>query len=448
MTPDMMEGISQCDEHGFIDISEDPFDDVKFDSAFHLQGCTLNVLLKGQFLLHSMAYDNVNVLPGGAVCWDDITEVLYVTLLSTVSLSAILDRTTYLLRSAESKFADHMRHGAMQFFSVWVNYFDEYITSQQLSQMHYLFQSIIPDITDESLIPKLNALATLISLQLTRRKRAQFMSPRSLRLTDTRGTWRPSATETAKRRPLKSKAAAAATSQPTISVFGVTPDVLDEDDDDRDPWLRSASPVESDDESILQQLGNVPEPRLPHGLQLLQDPRNLKYTDIDTLEIARQWTLLDFALFSRIQFSSFTSCAWMAPRHHLLATDIRRIMDRFNAQSHWICSEILHGETVKERAEVYTHFVKLANILEALNNFNGVMAVVTALQQSCITRLTNTLQCVDSTTKASLASLASLMSATKNYGRYREELSRRAAVMISDKDTWEGWRGYFNNMKD
>lgn len=426
------------DEHGSIDLGKELFDDVKFDTAHHLQGATLNVLLKGQFMLHSMAYDNSNALPGGAVCWDDITEVLYVTLLSSVSLTPILNRTSYLLRTEDTEVLNRMKHGAMQFFSVWINYFEEYLMTCQLEEMHASFSSVILDVDETSLRSKLSALTSLISLQLTRRKRAQFMSPVALYINNTRGMWKPSPDEVPKKRQLKSKSSAAtSTPQPTIAVFGVTPDVLDEDDDDRDPWLRDASPVVSDDEASIQSSG-LPEPRLPVNMQLLQDPRNIKYTDLDLIEVARQWTLIDFSLFRSIAMWSYYQCGWTAPRHQVIASDIRRVMDRFNAQSHWVCTEILHGETAKDRAETYVVFVKLATILEALNNFSGVMAIVTALQQSCITRLTATLQLVDSSTKSCLSTLQTLMSSTKNYSRYREELSRRAAVMISDTDTWEG----------
>ncbi len=61
----------------------------------------------------------------------------------------------------------------------------------------------------------------------------------------------------------------------------------------------------------------------------------------------------------------------------------RKFIDRFNATSAWVTASVLRPVSPQLRAAVYSDFATLAGFLEMLNNYNGVMAIVTALQQVC-----------------------------------------------------------------
>jgi hypothetical protein len=150
----------------------------------------------------------------------------------------------------------------------------------------------------------------------------------------------------------------------------------------------------------------------------LSDRRRTSLWQFDLLEVARQWTLLDHAVFCSVSPAGLAAagCSWMDPRHCELGGrggggggggggSARRPIDRFNAQSTWVTCAVLGPESPRERAEVYANFVQLADFMEQLNNYSGCMSILSALQQACICRLKDTLQLVTEQSKQTLARL-------------------------------------------
>ena len=181
---------------------------------------------------------------------------------------------------------------------------------------------------------------------------------------------------------------------------------------------------------------DFPVPRVPEGLSLLQDPSTIDFWTVDPLELARQWTLVDHALFAAIPPACLLFVTWTEPRHRLVATAIRRFIDRFNTASLWATASVLECQTAQERANRYSDLISLAAHLEALGNYNGLMAVLTGLQQACVTRLHDMLLLVDQDDKERLAGLQHTMAGNKNYANYRKALSAYdadAASGLKDK---------------
>ncbi|XP_065504291.1 ras-specific guanine nucleotide-releasing factor RalGPS1 isoform X3 [Caloenas nicobarica] len=137
-------------------------------------------------------------------------------------------------------------------------------------------------------------------------------------------------------------------------------------------------------------------------------------------EFASQITLMDMPVFKAIQPEELASCGWNKKEKHMLAPNIVAFTRRFNQVSFWVVREILTAQTLKIRAEILSHFVKIAKKLLELNNLHSLMSVVSALQSAPIFRLTKTWALLNRKDKTTFEKLDYLLSKEDNYKRTRE----------------------------
>ncbi|XP_042335121.1 ras-specific guanine nucleotide-releasing factor RalGPS1 isoform X6 [Sceloporus undulatus] len=137
-------------------------------------------------------------------------------------------------------------------------------------------------------------------------------------------------------------------------------------------------------------------------------------------EFASQITLMDMPVFKAIQPEELASCGWNKKEKHILAPNVVAFTRRFNQVSFWVVREILTAQTLKIRAEILSHFVKIAKKLLELNNLHSLMSVVSALQSAPIFRLTKTWALLNRKDKTTFEKLDYLMSKEDNYKRMRD----------------------------
>ncbi|XP_072816259.1 ras-specific guanine nucleotide-releasing factor RalGPS1 isoform X4 [Vicugna pacos] len=138
------------------------------------------------------------------------------------------------------------------------------------------------------------------------------------------------------------------------------------------------------------------------------------------LTCTSQITLMDIPVFKAIQPEELASCGWSKKEKHSLAPNVVAFTRRFNQVSFWVVREILTAQTLKIRAEILSHFVKIAKKLLELNNLHSLMSVVSALQSAPIFRLTKTWALLNRKDKTTFEKLDYLMSKEDNYKRTRE----------------------------
>lgn len=137
-------------------------------------------------------------------------------------------------------------------------------------------------------------------------------------------------------------------------------------------------------------------------------------------EFASQITLMDAPVFKAIQPEELASCGWNKKEKHILAPNVVAFTRRFNQVSFWLVREILTAQTLKIRAEILSHFIKIAKKLLELNNLHSMVSVVSALQSAPIFRLSKSWALISRKDKATFEKLDYLTTKEENYARMRE----------------------------
>ncbi|KAL6054788.1 Son of sevenless 1 [Balamuthia mandrillaris] len=170
-----------------------------------------------------------------------------------------------------------------------------------------------------------------------------------------------------------------------------------------------------------------PEPILPSGCTMnsTSPSNNQPLIDLnwDPLEVARQLTLIEYNLYKSIKPQECLNQAWTKKAtRDTNAANIMAMITRFNAVSRWVATEIVKAESLKLRIDTLTMFIQIAMGCKSLNNYNGMMEIISGLQSSSIFRLKNTWGGLSGKLNKAYEDIKELMSRHNNYKVFREHL--------------------------
>jgi hypothetical protein len=407
------------DSHGSINIlSEGGWKNVVFisvDNFVEISGTNLNALLKGLFLLFSL--DGTPFLPGAPAYWEDIVPASFTCLNQLCTMEEIMSRVFQLLviyNSNQSKLNLSLLQGAVWFLHYWINQFSDFISEKEKLIFHIYLKSLLKALLSNSYLFKedfirlLRNVVSCVQNQLFPHK--EFLREPNILISE--GAWDGNEILSGKDRSAALKAEFSQMPKIKLEIFGA--DLLfDSDEDENDD--NSIQPTTKENlTNLTEKIISYPLARVSKGINLL-DSDSIQLLEMDTMELARQWTLLDHEIFKLIPFNELlcscfsTSSAEQQPNNKLFdnirLNGMKKLVDQFNAASLWVSNAILLGESMQERARSITKFIHLANEFHKLGNFHGLMVILTALQQGCITRLVNTFSVVG---KSDLSTLNSL----------------------------------------
>uniref|UniRef100_A0A182P0K1 Ras-GEF domain-containing protein n=1 Tax=Anopheles epiroticus TaxID=199890 RepID=A0A182P0K1_9DIPT len=141
---------------------------------------------------------------------------------------------------------------------------------------------------------------------------------------------------------------------------------------------------------------------------------------VSPAELAAQITLLDFPIFNAIQPEELTSCGWTKKNKHTLAPNVVAFTKRFNHTTFWTVQEILNGVSPKDRAEIISHFIKVAKKLHDINNLHSLFAVISALKSASVHRLKESWLLVSRKDQQQLDRLSLLFDESDNWAALRK----------------------------
>jgi len=165
-------------------------------------------------------------------------------------------------------------------------------------------------------------------------------------------------------------------------------------------------------------------PSHPAPLPILPKARaKLKLADIDSLEMARQLTIMESDLYKQIRAIDCLNRAKEQKGKNTVSDHISAIIDHTNKVTMWINQQILERDDSRKRAAVIKYFISVAERCHMLKNYSTMAALVSALNTPPIRRLKRTWQQVGGRVMASLESSEKLFDSNKNFNNYRQELS-------------------------
>jgi RasGEF domain/RasGEF N-terminal motif len=148
---------------------------------------------------------------------------------------------------------------------------------------------------------------------------------------------------------------------------------------------------------------------------------NVSILDFDPMELARQITIKESAIFCSILPEELLATEWMK-RSGSLAVNVRAMSTLSTDLANLVADSILQLEEPKKRAVLIKQWVKIANKCVELKNYDSLMAIICSLNSSTISRLKKTWEIVSQKTKATLEELKKIVDVSRNSVVLRQRL--------------------------
>jgi hypothetical protein len=157
---------------------------------------------------------------------------------------------------------------------------------------------------------------------------------------------------------------------------------------------------------------------------------NFNIFNVHPKEMARQLTLLEFELLSRVKQWELFGTEWIKKEKETKAPNVTRFTQWFNRTSDWVATELVSQSDSKQRVAVLARFIEIAEHCFELQNYNGTIEILAGLQMPSVYNLQDIWGKLSNKHIETVEELMNITTARSNFSAYRALLEKKTPPCV------------------